>query len=246
MFRKALVPKQILEIGLAILVLVLGTLAIYALYTEVQTGIFANIPESKLVEEAIACSHLRCSAGCASPKIQQVSNIPQEFNCRDFCNAAWTDTGKIDGKICDASAIAHPVQVTLATTGTGAFGEWVGKVPLAQFTQGSYAISYLGVSDDNCKESLGRYISAVPEQIVYIDNSVTGYQNETDSGCMAAQNTRFSDCYSKILLLPNTYYIWTDSSGIFGALEAYHTILCKTAPEVSTTSTSVTTQTAGH
>ena len=76
----------------------------FRVFGEADLFLMQQAPQALVLEAAVECSYYRCAQGCESPQTVDSSIFP----CRtDFCNATWTDTGKPDGKICDANAKPH-------------------------------------------------------------------------------------------------------------------------------------------
>jgi len=78
-------------------------------------------PRAELLVDAIKCSYYRCDEGCNSQEVRKMSDKSyvdeNSWNCSDYCKPEWTDTGTINGKICNDNSKYHPVIVSIKYEG---------------------------------------------------------------------------------------------------------------------------------
>lgn len=190
-----------------VIALVILLIAIFNLAK--QNFAFLQAPEAVALEQAIACSYLRCAEGCASPKIAALDVI----QCKtDFCNPEWTDTKKTDGKICDDNAKAHPVTATVASVG----GELVQASKFVGLT--GYPIRS-DESSDNCAAGPNSFLA-------YIDNTKNGNTNMYVLGKEKCENG--IGCENVLVGGPQEYYVWMETSSF--PLAKYNIIVCSKQP----------------
>ena len=198
---------QILIVGLLICVvfvsvaifLILPNFGIDFVRQWLQGGGGTSAPEAIVLQNAIQCAYNRCVYGCNS---NQVKNLKYSvsgnfFDCTQFCKPEWTDTGTIDGNICDDNAKAHPVTARVGSDS----GEKISMDKL------SFAVCIL--QSDACTSTTSyNYFS----NVVYVDKNIA----LANSGKVTTCPIKLPQVggilgYSSIVINQGTYNIWTSS-----------------------------------
>lgn len=198
-----------------VLFVILAVVLIFSLFTISKESFnFLKGPEAVSLEQAIACSHLRCVEGCLSARKLDTDT----FQCSQFCNADWTDTKKSDGKICGDNAKAHPVEAIVASTN----GEIVDKSKLTQLTQGIHPIASISYAGNDCSPGVGIFAASI----------------EKDTSLQTSGNCGIG-CFEQVLVASNSqtssekYYIWTmDQTQANLGQTSFDTVVCSNAPQV--------------
>lgn len=149
-----------------------------------------HVPESIILESAIKCSFYRCVSGCNSDDVKNIkySSGAYSFDCSNFCKSEFTDTGSIDGKICDDKSKTNPVvaQVVLSN------GE--------QIYMSNLTFANCIMETDGCNFPNGI------QKFVYVPKSSVKENTETAITCPARKQG-----FNSLVVLQGTYKIWTDS-----------------------------------
>lgn len=177
------------------IILILPNLGINFVFEWLQ-GAGTSAPEAIVLQNAIQCSFDRCVYGCNS---DQVKNLKYSiggnfFDCTQFCKPEWTNTGIIDGKICDDKAKANPVVAYVASNQ----GE---KISLSKL---SFAPCIL--QTDKCSPTTDF------QKVIYIEQSIAKENSATTATCpIKLPQTEGILGISSIVIKQGTYKIWTNS-----------------------------------
>ena len=171
-------------------------------------GSTPNAPEAIVLENAIKCSYYRCVNGCNSDDVKKLQYDVGglSFDCLKFCDPAWTNNGKSDGKICDDSAKQHPVIASVGAKG----GE--------KITTNKINFAACFEETDTC--GLGY---TIPKYIV-IEKAAVLENTETKIYCALPGNRGSVPGFSALVINQGSYKIWTTSYSALGNGQA--TYIC--------------------
>jgi len=204
-------------VGMAIVVFLFGVLGLgQQLADSIQAFIFGQLTPgvaSTDLANALECSYVRCSQGCAAAAAITVHFPTVNFNCKAHCesaiesyNAANPNNKITDGRLCGEAAKEHPLIVEVSDKNM-----------------------YISVDDLNFEEVCkGQKCCIFPSDknnirtgsiAAVIKDSFIKKVEITEDKCEAFQGTPFpmSLCSDGILycpartvtLNPDTYYVWT-------------------------------------
>ena len=163
---------------------------------------------SKELADAIECSYLRCTQGCAATRGITVEFPSGSVNCKTHCEAAVAAEGITDGKLCGEAAKNHPLEV------------WVSESNMYISTD---SLKFI----DKCKDE--NVCCIVPSEgpdtrgnglAVLIKNTLVKKIEIGKDGCeVIYEGTQFPKCSDStdtycgadtITINTGKYYVWTD------------------------------------
>lgn len=199
-------------------VLGLGQQAADAIQAFIFGQVTAGVASTDLAD-AIECSYVRCSQGCAAAAAAAITvHFPTgNFNCMTHCksaidsyNAANPNNKITDGRLCGEAAKEHPLIVKVSDKNMYISTD---DLKFEEVCKGKKCCIF--PSDDN-KIQQGN-IAAV------IKNSFIKKVEITEGNCLSTQGVNFPTSFCNdgalycpartVTLNPGTYYVWTEKYG---------------------------------